>query len=235
MNGCGRTKGFSLVELLIAMAIGLILLAGIVKVWLGSRQIQQANTALAAVQESGRFAISVLERNIRLGGFPLYKDPTGAQVFDSAKTADADPSDGIAVDYAADQPCRGVARAGAAVKTHAFTVVNGALQCSGIVLATGIDAMQIQYGVDTDKDGIANQYLTATRVKAGVTTPGTPDWPRVVSVRVALLVNSGQDALDAPAAKNWVLLDRIVATNDRRMRRLFTTTIPMRNRMETAL
>jgi len=232
-----QQTGLSLTELLIAMAIGLILMAGITKVWLGSRQVERSNAALAAIQETGRFATAILERNIRLTGYPLYKQPNGNAVFDANWTKDDGNNDRIAVNYFASTPCSGEATtdAGASNKLHAFKVENGELRCGTEVLATGIDALQIQYGIDTDGDGIANRYVNATQVKAGVANPGTPDWPQVVSVWLALLVNSERDVLDATVAKTWVLLDKTISTDDRKMRRVFTTTIPIRNRMESEL
>jgi len=48
-----QQTGLSLIELMIAMAVGLILLAGVLSVYISSRQGYSANNAVAAVQEMG--------------------------------------------------------------------------------------------------------------------------------------------------------------------------------------
>jgi len=64
-----RQRGVSLVELLVAMALGLLLLAGVVQVVLGSKRSYQAGIALAEVQESGRFALQAMAQDLRNAGF----------------------------------------------------------------------------------------------------------------------------------------------------------------------
>lgn len=64
-----RQKGLSLVELLIAMTLSLLLMAGVLQIFLASKQTYSANTALSRVQESGRFAMEFLTNDIRNAGF----------------------------------------------------------------------------------------------------------------------------------------------------------------------
>ena len=47
-------SGLTLVELLVAMAIGLILLTGIFQVFLGSNSIYRTQDSLSRLQENGR-------------------------------------------------------------------------------------------------------------------------------------------------------------------------------------
>lgn len=61
-------KGVSLVELMIAIAIGSLLLLGLVQVFSASRAAYQTSEGLGRVQESGRFAIDYLMRDIRMAG-----------------------------------------------------------------------------------------------------------------------------------------------------------------------
>ena len=61
--------GFSLVELLIAMTITLILLAGVVQIYTGSKQTYRSQEANSRLQESGRTATTILQRDIRSAGF----------------------------------------------------------------------------------------------------------------------------------------------------------------------
>lgn len=62
-------SGFSLIEIMIALVIGLVLTAGIIQVFLGSKMSYVTNEGLARVQESGRFAVDLLSREIRMAGY----------------------------------------------------------------------------------------------------------------------------------------------------------------------
>ncbi|MDH0289944.1 PilW family protein [Pseudomonas sp. GD04087] len=69
-QGCEvRQRGLSLVELLVAMALGLILLAGVIQVVVGSKRSHQSGMALAELQENGRFALEAVGRDLRNAGF----------------------------------------------------------------------------------------------------------------------------------------------------------------------
>ena len=61
--------GFGLAELLIAMVIGLFLMAGMAQIFIGSKKAYQTQEAMARVQESGRFAMEILGRDIRMAGY----------------------------------------------------------------------------------------------------------------------------------------------------------------------
>jgi type IV pilus assembly protein PilW len=62
-------RGFSLVELMIAMAIGLALLAGVTHIFTSSKATYRVQEGLSRVQENGRFALELLGRKIRMGGY----------------------------------------------------------------------------------------------------------------------------------------------------------------------
>lgn len=64
-----RQKGLSLVELLIAITLALLLTAGILQVFLASKQTYSAHSALSRVQESGRFAMEFITHDIRHAGY----------------------------------------------------------------------------------------------------------------------------------------------------------------------
>lgn len=48
--------GFTITEIMVAMVLGLFLTAGVAQIYLGSKQANRLNNALAAIQENGRFA-----------------------------------------------------------------------------------------------------------------------------------------------------------------------------------
>jgi len=60
--------GFSLVELMISMTLGLIVLLAVGSIYLGSRQTYLVQDGNARIQESGRYALEVIGRSIRQAG-----------------------------------------------------------------------------------------------------------------------------------------------------------------------
>jgi len=64
-----RISGFSLVELLVALTIGLFLVSGILYIYLSTRSSYSTNDAAARVQEDARFAMERLTRDIRMAGY----------------------------------------------------------------------------------------------------------------------------------------------------------------------
>ena len=60
-----RVLGVSLVELMVALAVGLMLVAGILQLLVSSRQSYTVNEVVSRVQENGRFAITVLADEAR--------------------------------------------------------------------------------------------------------------------------------------------------------------------------
>jgi type IV pilus assembly protein PilW len=61
--------GLSLIELMIALVVGLLLLAGLIQVYLSSKQSYNAQEQLARMQESGRFGMDVITRDLRRAGY----------------------------------------------------------------------------------------------------------------------------------------------------------------------
>lgn len=90
-----------------------------------------------------------------------------------------------------------------------------------VELVEGIEDMQILFGVDTDTDGTANYYVSANNVV---------NMAQVISIRISLLAATLDDNL---AAQPLTYTYNGVATTpaDRRIRRVFNTTIAMRNRL----
>ncbi len=64
-----RLSGFSLVELLIAMALGLILVTGMIAVFSGNKRTSELTSEMANMQESARFVLETISNDIRSAGF----------------------------------------------------------------------------------------------------------------------------------------------------------------------
>lgn len=64
-----QQAGLSLVELMIAVALGMLLMLGVMQVFLSSKNTYASNQELSEIQESGRFALEILTRDIRNAGY----------------------------------------------------------------------------------------------------------------------------------------------------------------------
>ncbi|MGB5097525.1 MAG: PilW family protein [Porticoccaceae bacterium] len=82
-----RQGGFSLVELMIALLLGLLLMSGIIAVYLEGKNNFVQDEAISRVQENGRFALRLLSREIAMGGF--YGGATEPAAITSPTAGDA--------------------------------------------------------------------------------------------------------------------------------------------------
>jgi type IV pilus assembly protein PilW len=69
MHGRAQSLGFTLVELMVSMVIGLLLVAGIASVFLQTQASARQDTQIAALQDNARYALHVLSDDIRGSGF----------------------------------------------------------------------------------------------------------------------------------------------------------------------
>ncbi len=88
-------------------------------------------------------------------------------------------------------------------------------------LIEGVEDMQILYGIDTDNDGSANQFVPANNVS---------DWSQVASLRVSLLLQSVTDNITS-APQSYSFNGATITPADRRLRKVYTATFGIRNRL----
>lgn len=67
-GGARRQSGLSLIELMIALALGLVLTLGVVQIFLGSSQTYRLSDSLGKLQENIRFSLSTLQYDARMAG-----------------------------------------------------------------------------------------------------------------------------------------------------------------------
>ncbi|MGQ9426589.1 PilW family protein [Gilvimarinus sp. F26214L] len=103
-----------------------------------------------------------------------------------------------------------------------YNVDTGSWVAAAQPIISGIDSMQVQYGLDASGDG-ATAFVSADRVT---------DWNEVVAVRIGLLVNAGSGTGSGETvSKDYVLLDANKLTfNDKLARQIYTTTAAIHNR-----
>jgi len=64
-----KQKGFSLIELMVAMTLGLILLAGVVAIFFSSKVTYMTNEKTGRLQENGRVALDIMSYDLRNSGY----------------------------------------------------------------------------------------------------------------------------------------------------------------------
>ncbi len=225
-------------ELMIAVTIGLILMAGVGQIFVSSKTSYNIQNGMGRMQENARYALDILSRSISMAGFNPVVD-NEMDTFNTANTlenqsentdldltqANGTASDTISINYTSATDCLGNATGGTAADRY---YLNGSdLMCLGNgsatpeVMAEGIENMQILYGEDTNADDIADRYVSASNVA---------DWETVRTVRIALLVSTIESA-GSTDNNTYALLNTppIGPIGDNLLRRVFTQTIQLRN------
>ena len=239
-----KQSGLSLVELLIAMALGLLLTVGALQMMLSSQNLYRTTDSLSRIQESGRFALDFLAKDIRMGGYNTLEPAIfdGACNTFSSCTADgggtASDRIGIRLSSTQDVDCLGNAVTDEVVNVYYLQTVTGvsSLYCGGFVPSTGvwntqplingIENLQILYGIKkSDTKGyfqFVEEYVPASAIV---------DFSTVATVRIALLVNNGQvNGNGDIALRSFTLLDSPQQSfNDKHQRQIYTSTISINN------
>jgi type IV pilus assembly protein PilW len=83
-------KGLSLIELMISITLGLMLMLGVLNVFLGSKGAFVSQQAISRIQESGRFAIDYMNKEIRMAGFVGCASKVDASQITNHLVLDAD-------------------------------------------------------------------------------------------------------------------------------------------------
>ncbi len=86
-------------------------------------------------------------------------------------------------------------------------------------LVEGVENLQILYGEDLNGDGLANRYAAINQIG---------DLTAIVSIRMSLLIRTEDNIASTP--QTYVYNGETIVSNDRRMRRVFTSTVKIRNR-----
>lgn len=208
--------GFSLIEMMIALTIGLFLLFGLQTIFSSTLQTNIEQRGLAQLQNYQIMAMNNIGNVIQSAGYvpvaiPLTTTTLGAQTL-SASSASPLPatfaagqalfggslygSDSIVIRSQAAMNCMGTTSVSLIANT--FTVNNGNLQCSinpdpgnlsPQTLVSGLQSMTLLYGVDPASTGSATQYVTAANVTA---------WSNVKSVKVTLNFVNPQNPSGSP-------------------------------------
>jgi len=248
MSPTGRQAGFTLIDLLVALAVGMLLTAAILRVVLAATSGFSLQQSLGRTQEDARFALRTIAAEIRAAGFTPSPWPDGLQcpaLTDETADAISANSDRLVLRRWSDHNCYGSANpvlngggrprwfllensfyasaAGQLVRRCRYGPDSANLvnQINGLGLVEGTEAFQALYAEDTDADGQADHWVPAGAWQAE---------SQVRAVRFAVLV-SGMEPVGATTHAAWQVLDRTVpVTADHRLRQVFETTAGIRGR-----
>lgn len=238
-NFVPQQRGFTLVEIMVAITIGLLMLTGILQISSASKESARLQRNMGFVQENIRTAIQLLGNDIRRAGYYQDDNPsarilTAPTPFITDTTADGggENNDEITVTYESNTDCLGQATPtvdGNRFTVNRYYISDERLMCEGNggtggePLVEGIESMQILYGENTEGDPrSANRYVK----------PEQADLNEVVSVRIALRFHSREGVRGQIDDNQYALLDAEPTDppdSDRRLRREITTTISLRN------
>ncbi|MDD5472052.1 MAG: PilW family protein [Sideroxydans sp.] len=213
-----RQTGLSLVELMVSVVIALVLMIALMQLLLGTMQTDRATSDVSRMQESGRNALELMGRAIRQAGARSDANVafTGVAVTgtDGAGTA----TDSVTLQYEAQEggetDCAGAAVVAGTLMTYAFAVntADATLRCNGITMVDNIEDLQLTYGLDADKNGVIESYVTA---------PTATQFGQVAAVQVALTVRGPSANIAVPASG--------ASAPDNFLRQVFNATFTVRN------
>ncbi len=231
--------GLTLLELMISLSLGLLLLTGIGTIYVGSNQTYRVQEQNARIQEAGRYALDVLGRSIRQAGYwNVPVDPNSTvTVFSGNPITGTANSVTLQYDGTGAVDCSGAVINAPNIVTEAIDLNANNLRCNTAPLVSNVDALQFLYGLDTNGDRSADQYVNP----AGTLTAAQQ--AQVVSVRACVLISSdattGQGI--TTAAQRYLNCAGALGTatgtaaftdaTDRRLRRAFVATFNLRNRV----
>ena len=233
-HALSRQFGLGLIELLIAIAIGLMIVGAMMSVLFSTRSTSLAQSGLSQLQDDQRLALTMLTNTIQASGYfpnPLTSTyttelPANATFVNAGQgvagtTGGAAPGDTLIIRYeegTADGTldCNGSVNGTGAnlVVVNTFSVdASGNLTCSvngatARALAGSVQNFQVLYGVAANGKASVTRYIAASAMTA-------TNWKNVISVRVTLTFANplasqpGQPATLAPITQIIPLLSRI--------------------------
>lgn len=230
-------KGFTLVELMVALLLGLILSGAALQLFMTNQRTFSLQQALSGLEEDGHMILRYIAGDIRNAGRGNGIIGTIDSIVHAQSTNGANgASDSITISYLSQWDCQGsdLTLGGAepegqqAIST--YYVSDETLFCSSdqspgeTPLLSGVETFQVLYGVDREPDGELSitSFVTAAELLASDV---------VIAVRLGLLLRSSDNDLPVPATSETlqILDESFSTTGDKALRRVFTTTVHLRN------
>jgi type IV pilus assembly protein PilW len=212
---------------MIASVIGLLLTSAMLSAYVASAQTYQLQDAMSEVQESGRFAMHALLKDLRQSGVGVSGDLIIEGVFNTA--ADVTAFESAHSDLVIVQKnvrseivyLPGLEADGITYYIGATGVGRIALYKNREALVEGVSELIIEYGIDADADQLVDNYKKLVRMSAA-------DKDNVLSARFYLLMSSSATGVTGKA-QQLAAPFAAVDTSDRRLYQIFTATALLRN------
>ena len=183
---CQPESGFSLVELLVAMAIGLVLLGTVLSIYLGTSVAGRQSDTVSRMNEDAAIALDVLARHIRMAG---YSEPL-LMAGRNAATANAAGQ----VEQFSDSNLAGEGLKGCDGGFDSTTANWNNLSCKSS--NTGPDAIAVRYQGDsynTEPNASNNATDCLGQAVSQTTASAVSGSPAYVLVEARLFINSKQE------------------------------------------
>lgn len=149
-------KGFSLVELMVSLVLGLLLIGGVLSIFLSNQQTFRSNEGLSRLQENARISFELMARDIRqAGGTPCGAQLVSNLVNNATTTWSLNWDAGTLIGFSGNQT--------------ATAVVTGTT--SGQRVA-GTDAIQILSGNLSETETIVSNSTTTSVIGVSTSTHG---------------------------------------------------------------
>tara|TARA_R110000796_G_scaffold63377_4_gene146588 strand:+ start:17279 stop:17992 length:714 start_codon:yes stop_codon:yes gene_type:complete len=227
------SAGFTLVELMVALALGVLLSLAAVQLFATNQRTFTLQEVVSGLQEDGQSVIRYLSTDLRQAGrgAALQGAIDGIVISGAPVSVEGalGANDELVITYFGDRDCQGTVLAGEVeIINRYFVDGTGDFSCSGnqtagsVVLLPGVESFQVLYGIDGDADG----NLGVTQFIKANALGGDP----VVAIRFAILLASPQPISVQPSSQTYYVLDEaVVSPSDRLVRRVFTKTVQLRN------
>jgi len=229
-SGSGRA-GFTLVEVAIAIVIGLFLLGALATIVQDNKRAFSSQSQLAQLQDSERLAMTMMTDVVQATGYfpnPLLYSANAANTFPAVGAmaqgqamtgtyAAAAPGDSITARYATNNGdgiinCSGGSNNTGGVFSYSNTFsVNASNQLvctmNGTVypLINGVHQLSVLYGVTHNGSNNVDTYMNANQVGAANL------WNSVVSAFITLTFNNPLYVAGQPGQPQYLKIQRVVA------------------------
>ena len=246
-NKCKHLHGFSLVELLVAMAIAGVVMAAVFKVYTTQQDSYILQEQVAEMQQNGRTAKYVMTREIRMVGY----DPTGSGEFGFLAAGGNSISFSMDIEVENGEP-----DPVGEVITYSVSANEELLRNEGsgdLIVVENIEAIGFAYAFDNDGDGSldtdAGQVIwavdnggiwfdldenddgtiTAADAQAGESTGIVVNLADIRAVKMWILARTGREDRAFSNTSTYVVANQRVNANDGSRRHLLTTSVKCRN------
>jgi len=194
-----NTKGLTLIELLVALVICGLVIAGMYRLFVAQSKAYTVQDQVVEVQQGIRSAMEILLRDLRMAGFDNDSLSSKISIANPIVVGDHsvtvsyeyDDTTQYTVTYSREVETKRLLRQSTTQKAPPPDGDGSVTANPQEVLLENVEALDFTYGVDTNNDGSLDSWVSA----------GAVGMNKVVAVRVVLTANPDQTN---PDVKNWV-------------------------------